>query len=247
MTPISVVIIAKNAQETIVECLESLCRFDEVVLYLNNTTDKTVELASTFSNVKIIEGEFIGFGPTKNKAAQYAKNSWILSLDSDEIILDPLFHELDVLTLDNKHTVYSLKRDNYFLGKHIRYSGWGNNRLIRLYNREIHALNTNMVHEYVELNSSSVITIIKAPFKHLAITNINQLLSKTIQYSEIGSNNQKTCSFIIVIAKSLFAFFRTYIFQLGFLDGWRGFIIAVSNFNDRFFRYSKRYINCLKE
>jgi hypothetical protein len=104
-----------------------------------------------------------------------------------------------------------------------------------------------MVHEYVELNSSSVITIIKAPFKHLAITNINQLLSKTIQYSEIGSNNQKTCSFTIVIAKSLFAFFRTYIFQLGFLDGWRGFIIAVSNFNDRFFRYSKRYINCLKE
>lgn len=247
MNPISVVIIAKNAQETIVECLESLCRFDEVVLYLNNTTDKTVELASTFSNVKIIEGEFIGFGPTKNKAAQYAKNSWILSLDSDEIILDPLFHELDVLTLDNKHTVYSLKRDNYFLGKHIRYSGWGNNRLIRLYNREVHAINANMVHEYVELNSSSVITIIKAPFKHLAITNINQLLSKTIQYSEIGSNNQKTCSFTIVIAKSLFAFFRTYIFQLGFLDGWRGFVIAVSNFNDRFFRYSKRYINCLKQ
>jgi glycosyltransferase involved in cell wall biosynthesis len=75
MNPISVVIIAKNAQETIVECLESLCRFDEVVLYLNNTTDKTVELASTFSNVKIIEGEFIGFGPTKNKAAQYAKTA----------------------------------------------------------------------------------------------------------------------------------------------------------------------------
>jgi len=247
MNPISAVIIAKNAEESIVECLESLCRFDEVILYLNHTTDKTAELASTFSNVKIISGDFLGFGPTKNKAADFARNPWILSLDSDEMILEPLFQEINALSLENNHTVYSLKRDNYFLGEQVKHSGWGNDRLIRLYHKGVHRFNANMVHEYVELHHNSLIIPLKSPFKHLAITDINQFLTKVSHYSDIASNNQKTCSFTIVIVKSLFAFFRTFILQLGFLDGWRGFVIAVSNFNGKFFRYTKRYINCKKQ
>lgn len=247
MNKISVVIIAKNAEESISECLKSLNRFDEVILYLNNTTDKTSEIASTFSNVKIINGDFLGFGPTKNKASDFARNPWILSLDSDEMILDPLYKEINELSLDNDHAVYSLKRDNYFLGKQVRHSGWGNDRLIRLYHKGTHRFNANMVHEYIELNSLSEITKLKNPFKHLAITDINQFLTKVSHYSDIASNNQKTCSFTIVITKSLFAFFRTFILQLGFLDGWRGFVIAVSNFNGKFFRYTKRYINCKKQ
>lgn len=246
MNPISVVIIAKNSEESIRECLESLRLFDQVILYLNNTTDQTAEIASTFQNVIIINGEFIGFGPTKNKAASFARNSWVLSLDSDEMISDQLFHEISKLPLNNDHFLYSLKRDNYFLGKKIRFSGWGNDRLIRLYHKGIHHFNANMVHEHIELNSQSVVAPLKAPFKHLAITDINQFLSKVGHYSDIASKDKKTCYFSIVILKSCFAFFRTYILQLGFLDGWRGFVIAVSNFNGKFFRYTKRYINCKK-
>jgi len=83
---ISCVIIVKNAQKTITNTLASLSLFDDVVLYDNGSTDQTIQIAKTFKNVSLIQGEFKGFGWTKNHAAKFAKNNWILSLDADETI-----------------------------------------------------------------------------------------------------------------------------------------------------------------
>jgi len=241
---ISVVIIAKDAQSTIVETLDSLKLFAEVILYLNNSSDNTESIASTYENIKIIKGEFIGFGPTKNEAATYSSNDWILSLDSDEVILTKLFNELKSLNLTNDKEVFYIKRDNYFLNKKVKYSGWGNDILLRLYNKSQHCFNGNMVHEFIETKDYTLKRKISNTFKHNAVEDINQFLQKVIKYSDIASQNKKTCSFIIVILKSFFAFFKTYILKLGILDGWRGLVISISNFNGKFFRYTKRYINC---
>ncbi len=241
---ISVVIIAQNAQPTIKETLESLTDFNEVILYLNNSRDNTQNIANSFPNVKIIQGEFIGFGPTKNLAASYAINNWILSLDSDEVILPPLLQELNKTDFSNSNKLFILKRENYFLNKKIKYSGWGKDFLIRIYNKSQHKFNQNMVHEFIESKSTSMKVKLKNSFKHNAVQDINQFLQKVQTYSDLASKDKKTCFFIIVLLKAKFAFFKTYILQLGFLDGWRGFVIAISNFNGKFFRYTKRYINC---
>jgi len=242
----SVVIIAKNAEATIEETLQSLISFKDVVLYFNDSTDKTEEIAQKYANVTVVEGDFLGFGPTKNKAASYAANEWILSLDSDEVISDALTEELNSLKLENKKEVFVLKRDNYFLGKEIKYSGWGKDKLTRLYNRSDHQFNQNMVHEFVELKEDTIKTDLQNSFKHNAVQDINQFLQKVIKYSDLAAKDKKTCYFLMVVLKAQFAFFKTYVIQLGFLDGWRGFVIAISNFNGKFFRYTKRYINCQK-
>jgi len=241
---ISCVIIAKDAQETILNTLNSLKNFNDVILYINNSTDDTKKIASTFKNVNIIDGEFLGFGDTKNKAASYAKNDWILSLDADEELTQNLITEISNINLDNNQDVYEIKRDNYFLDKHVKYSGWGNDYLIRLYNRSIHNFNSNKVHEFIPTNNDSNVIRLKNSFKHLAVQDINQFLQKVITYSDLAAKDKKTCSIIVVLSKSFFAFFKTYIIKLGFLDGWRGLVISVSNFNGKFFRYMKRYINC---
>jgi len=244
ISDISVVIIAKDAQETIAETLESLQAFDEVIVYLNNSNDNTLPIAKNFQNVKVIEGEFKGFGDTKNHAASFAKYDWILSVDSDEVILPDLLHEIQTLTLDDCQKLYIIKRDNYFLDEPIKHSGWGKDYLARLYNREVHHFNSNRVHESIEMNSDTIKVQLKHSFKHNAVTNINQFLQKVMRYSDLAAEDKKTCSFLVVIAKAKFAFLKSYIVQLGFLDGWRGFVIAISNFNGKFFRYTKRYINC---
>jgi len=241
---ISVVMIAKDAQETIQETLESLVNFSEVILYLNASNDATQQIAENFENVTIIQGEFIGFGDTKNKATTYANNNWILSLDSDEVIPPTLVEELSGLKLHNPKELFILKRENYFLNQKINYSGWGKDYLARLYHKEYHAFNSNIVHEFIESQEESIQNRLNAPFKHNAVSNINQFLHKVIKYSDLASKDKKTCSFLVVIAKAKFAFIKTYLLQLGFLDGWRGFVIAISNFNGKFFRYTKRYINC---
>lgn len=243
---LSVVIIAKDAQDTIQTTLRSLRAFDEVILYLNDSSDNTGLIAQSFSNIKIIEGAFLGFGDTKNHAASFASHDWILSLDSDEELLPPLVEEITALVPDNPQKLYIIKRENYFLDKHIQHSGWGKDYLARLYHRKTHQFNSNKVHESIETTSHTIKITLQNPFKHYAITNINQFLQKIIRYSDLASHDKKTCSFLVVIAKAKFAFFKSYFFQLGFLDGWRGFVIAIANFIGKFFRYTKRYIHCKK-
>lgn len=243
---ISCVIIAKDAQRTIEDTLHSLKSFTEVILYLNNSTDKTKGIAQKFKNVNIIEGEFLGFGPTKNKACEYASNDWILSLDSDEILTQKLCNEIKTLDLSNQLRVFQIKRDNYFLGKKIKYSGWGNDQLVRLFNKTIHNFNNNQVHEFIEFNADTIIQKLKNSFKHNAVLDLNDFLFKIAKYSDLAAKNKKTCSFALVLLNAQWSFLKTYIIQLGFLDGWRGFFIAFTNAYSKFFRYTKRYINCTK-
>ena len=241
---ISIVIMAKDAQKHIKTCLDSLKDFDDVVLYLNDSTDQTEEIAKTYANVNIIHGKFLGFGPTKNKAASYTKHDWVFSLDSDEELTDDLVQEVKTLALKNEKELYILKRDNYFFDKEVKYSGWGKDYLVRLYNKKFHNFTDASVHEKIELKDDSQQSRLKNSFKHHAVDDINQFLYKIAKYSDLAAHNKKTCSFTLVILKAFFAFFKTYILQLGFLDGWRGFVISLSNFNGKFFRYTKRYINC---
>jgi hypothetical protein len=237
---ISVVIMAKNAQKTITHTLESLKLFDEVVVYLNNSTDKTKEIAQSYENVKLIEGEFLGFGRTKNEAATYSKHNWILSLDSDEILNPEIINELMQQDYSDPKKIYRLKRDNYFLNHKTQNS----NLIVRLYNKEFTAFDNNDVHEKVIVPKNSDLITLSTSFKHLYITDINQTLTKIIHYTDLGSKDKTICFFSIVIAKSIFAFFKTYILQGNILKGWVGYVLAVNSANKRHYKYVKQYINC---
>jgi len=241
---ITPVIIAKNAEETIGETLNSLIDFKEVILYLNNSTDSTKEIAQGYQNIKIIDGDFIGFGPTKNKAAEHSSNKWILSLDSDEVLNERLIEEISKLDLVDEKIVYELKRDNYFLGKKVRYSGWGKDYLHRIYNKNYHALNNNLVHEFLLLKEDSLVIRLKYSFKHNAVQKISQQLQKMDNYSTIYATekrHKKRSSPLIAMSKSIFFFIKTYFFRLGFLDSTAGLLISVSGANGVFYKYMKLY------
>ena len=104
---ISVVIIVKNGERTIGKTLESIQDFNDVVVYDNGSTDKTLSIAKNYSNVNLIKGSFSGFGPTKNIAATFAKNNWILSLDADEVIGNDFVNGLKEKHL-NRQTIYQI-------------------------------------------------------------------------------------------------------------------------------------------
>jgi len=231
---------AKNTEETITECLDSLVRFKEVILYLNDSVDDTEKIAKNYDNVKIVHGEFIGFGPTKNRAATYSSNDWILSLDSDEILNDNLIDEILSQDLNNHNNLFVLHRDNYFLG----HKTLSRDYIVRVYNRKRNIFDDSLVHEKVQVHEYNKKIVLKNSFKHLNIININQTLYKTIKYTDLGAEGKKTCFFSIVIAKAFFAFFQTYVLRFYFLNGWVGFTIAITNANRRFYKYLKQFLNC---
>jgi glycosyltransferase involved in cell wall biosynthesis len=240
MHKISVVIIAKNAQETITQSLDALLSFDEVLLYLNKSTDRTQEIAKAYENIKIVHGDFRGFGHTKNDAGKQSKHDWILSLDSDEILNQQLIEEIAKQDLSNPKNIFRLKRDNFFLGHKTQSA----DHINRLYNKNFTQFNDNRVHEKVMVPSSANIITLRYSFTHLNITNINQTLTKIIHYTDLGATDKKTCFFGIVIGKSIFAFLKTYILQGNIIRGWVGFALAINSANKRYYKYIKQFINC---
>ena len=237
----SVVIIVKNGAAHIEELLNSVIDFNEVVIYDNGSTDDTESLARNFSNVSWYSGDFLGFGPTKAHAVSLAKNDWILSLDADEIVSEALKNSLLASRMENRQAGLIL-RENHFLGRAIRYSGWGKDPLIRFFNRTSAQFNDAKVHEQVVPQQGVSIVQLSGVIKHYAVDDLSQFLEKVNRYSSIrAESGLKARHPILIILKTFFAFFRTYILKLGLLDGWRGLVISVSNANGVFWKYIKAY------
>ena len=238
---ISVVIIAKDAQLTIKKTLDSLKKFKEVILYLNNTTDDTQIIAKQYNNTNIIKGDFIGFGPTKNKASSYASNDWILSIDSDEVLSDMFCNNLQAKTLDN-NTIYSILRQNYYKDKKVKYC-WGNDNIVRLYNKLNTKFTNDQVHENIIENNKKLIRL-QGTVKHYPYNNISDFIKKLDHYSTIyaiDNKNKKKSSPLKALFNAWFSFFKTYFIKKGFLDGYVGLIIAFSHMATNFYKYMKLY------
>lgn len=238
---ISVTILTKNCQETLEETLKSLQDFEEVLLYDTGSTDSTLEIAAKFSNVKIVTGPFIGFGPTHNAATSLAMYDWILSIDSDETVSPELCRELAAISLDPK-CVYAIQRYNYFNGKHIKWcAGWHPDWVRRLYHRKATAFSEAAVHEKILLKELREIKL-RSPLHHTPYRTIDDFLAKMQTYSTLfaeQNRSKKRVSILKALLHSSFAFFKSYILKRGCLGGREGFIISLYNSHTTLYKYLK--------
>lgn len=239
---ISVVMIVKNGAKTIRKALESIRDFDDVVVYDNGSTDDSIAIAKEFSNVNLILGEFTGFGPTKNKAATYAKHDWILIVDCDEVIDAELLAMLKTKAL-NEQTVYILKSTSYYGDTPIKHSGWSNQRTKRLYNRSVTSLDNKDVHEDI-ISEGLETELLKGNMQHYTYLTITDFIVKLDRYSTLFAEDnagRKYSSPLKAILNGGYSFFRTYILKRGFLDGYAGLVIAFSHMATNFYKYIKLY------
>ena len=239
---ISVVIITRDAAATLADTLESTRGFAEVVVYDNGSDDATIEIAQAHENVSLHQGDFLGFGPTKNHAVSLAKYDWVLSLDADEEVSSELRQFLEHWKPESDDCVGVIRRDNYMMGKLVDKGGWGADWLVRLFNRNVHRFNDNAVHESVQISANTVQENIPFPIRHNAVQHLGQFLQKIDKYSEIRrQTSSKTMHPALIALRSFFAFFRSYIIKGGVLAGWRGLVIAWNESNGVFFKYMKIY------
>jgi glycosyltransferase involved in cell wall biosynthesis len=233
--------IVKDGEATLCECLDSLISFDEVIVYINNSKDNSKEIASSYANTKVIDGEFMGFGQTKNLASSYSSNSWILSLDCDEVLSEEFVKNLSNMTL-NIDTLYQINRTNYYGDIEIKYC-WGDDIITRLYNKDKTKFVDNSVHEYV-IEDGFAIEMLEGKVRHYPYSNISDFIVKLDRYSTIYANEnvgKKSSSPLKAILNGLYSFIKTYFFKRGFLDGYAGLVIAFSHFATNFYKYIKLY------
>ena len=238
---ISVTILTKNSQKTLQATLDSLKNFPEVLVFDSGSTDATLDIATSYPNVKIITGQFIGFGPTHNTASSLASHDWILSIDSDEVLTPDLSLEILHLHLD-PHSVYQINRKNYFNGKWIRWcGGWHPDPVIRLYNRKMTRFTDDAVHEKVIVHDVKIIPLTSFLF-HTPYLSMGDFLTKMQSYSTLFAEQykgKKHSSMGKAIAHGWLAFFKSYFLKKGFLGGKEGFIISAYNGHTTFYKYVK--------
>lgn len=244
LSKISVTILAKNAQKTLFECLKSVERFDEVILLDNKSSDDTLKIAREFGNVKVYQSEFIGFGALKNLAISYAKNDWILSLDSDEVLEEGLIEELENISLIEGE-FYSILRKNYYQGEWIKGCGWHPDWVKRIFNKNAIRFDDALVHEGLKIPKEYKEVRLKGCIKHYSFENVAHLVDKMQRYSSLWAeqNTHRTTSILDINLRTFWTFIRNYLLKRGFLYGYKGFVISVCNALGVFFKYMKLYEN----
>lgn len=239
---ISATVLTKNSAKHLPEVLEALKPFDEVLVFDNGSKDNTIAIAKSFSNCRVVEGTFTGFGPTHNTASNHAKHSWIFSVDSDEVPSKELVEEILALPLDAS-CVYSCPRHNIFNGKWIHSCGWHPDRVFRLYNKEKTRFTDALVHETIETKGMKTAEL-KGYLKHYSYDSLSDFLSKMQSYSTLFAEQQagkKKASPFSAIGHGMAAFFKSYVLKKGFTQGYEGFVISVYNGHTAFWKYMKLY------
>lgn len=244
---ISVTLMVKNAKSTILQCLDSVALFGEIVILENGSTDGTREMiedyAKAHTQIRIFYPEkFLGFGPMKNLAIEHASNDWIFSIDADEILERDALEEIMKLELSDTQ-VGAIARKNLYRGKWIKACNWYPDCVLRLFNKKNVRFNQKQVHEALMVNNKSDIINLKGHLRHYSFTGIPSLINKMQYYSDLWAqqNIHKNVSVSTAIVHTLWSFIRNYFFKKGMLYGYRGLLISACNALGVFFKYLKLY------
>ncbi len=228
---LSIVILTFNSQRYLTKVLNSTLFADEVVLIDSGSSDATLQIAQKFNNVKIVHQDWIGFGKQKQAGVEACSNDWVFILDSDEIITDELKDE--ILNLDFACKAYFIPRLNYFFGKPIRHCGLYPDATLRLFDKNFARFSEDKVHEKVETKEKTA--ILNNHMLHFAYENIEEFITKQNRYSSLNSKNR----IVKAIFNPYWTFFKIYFLRLGFLEGWRGFVVAKLYAQYTFWKYVK--------
>ena len=227
---ISGLIITFNEEKNMREVLECFDFCDEIIVVDSFSTDKTIEIASTFPKVKTIQNKFEDFTKQRNIALDAAKNDWVLFLDGDERITSELQEEILKTVKDsNAKDAYYFYR-TFFLGKKkINFSGTQNDKNLRLFRKSKARYSENKkVHETLEVNGT--VGILKHKLLHYSFENYDQFKNKMLSYGRLKGQELhlkgKKYSFLAQWGKVIFKFFKTYFLKLGILDGANGLKIS---------------------
>lgn len=242
----SIVIVCKNEAAVIGHLLDSAQTItDDVVVYDNGSTDGTIEVVQRYRNVRLHQGQWLGFGKTKQQATALARHDWILSLDADEALDVELQQSLQQLDLRDEHIAYSVPYKNFLGTKALRWGEWGFDAHTRLFHRRIVQWNDAVVHEQLVFPKNITFKKLRGHVLHRTVADIVVYSRKVTNYALLNAEKYaargKQAGFVKRYLAPPFTFLKFYIFMLGFLDGWEGFVCARMTAYYTFLKYARLY------
>lgn len=239
---LSVIIIAKNEEANIKNCLESVAFAGEIIVLDSGSTDNTLAIAKQYTEL-VFSTDWKGYGVQKQRALAKATGDWVLNLDADESLSPALKKEILEAIAKDKADAYKVPIQMHFNNQPLKYSS-SPSRHIRLFKRAMARYSEDIVHEKIILSPKARISQIKKAISHHSFQDLSHALYKLNKYSsysaKIRIESQKRPSFTKTLLSSGWMFVRCYILQRGFLDGKVGFLFAAYNSQGAFYRGLKQ-------
>ncbi|HEY6088266.1 MAG TPA: glycosyltransferase family 2 protein [Gemmatimonadaceae bacterium] len=224
---VTAVIAAHDEAANIEACIASVEWANEVIVVENDSIDDTVDRARG-AGATVINPKFTTIGAARNHAIERVKTPWVLVLDADERCTPVLAAEISRVVAEvGNCSAFRVPRRNFFLGREIRNGGWGNDRPIRLFRKELR-YNARMVHEHVDVIGET--GVLRETLVHNPYTSLDQYFEKFDRYSRWWAEQNyaqgRRGSAVAALFSPPVKFVSMYVFKRGFLDGGHGLILA---------------------
>ncbi len=227
---LSVVVVTHNEEERIRACLESAAWADELIVVDAESTDKTATIARELTDHVVVR-PWPGFAAQKNFGLEQAHGDWILSLDADELVSAELREEIvAVLAGGAGHVGYAIPRRNVFWGRWIRHGGLYPDWQLRLFERGRGRFVERSVHESVAVDGS--VGRLAGHLEHRSYRDVADFLERAERYATLAADEwlasgRRSRPLVDLVGRPLGRFLGMFVARAGFLDGWRGFLLAV--------------------
>ena len=243
MVDVSVLILARNEEKNIEDCIKSCSFANEVIVIDDSSTDRTKELAENLG-ARVINRSMNGdWGGQQTFAIQQAKYDWIFFIDADERCTPELGKEIEETVLKNEQYAYWIKRKNKFHNNYATHGALRPDYVCRL-------MPTKGSYVEGEVHPAIITPYenkkLKHHMYHFKYDNWEQHLNKINKYTTLAAEKykiqgKKVNFFLDVVLRPIWAFFKCYIIDLGFLDGKIGWVFAVAHYYYTTMKYAKLY------
>lgn len=226
---ITAVVLTKNEEKNIKECLETVKWCDEIVVIDDYSEDKTVEIVEKLG-VKVFRHHLGNdFARQRNFALRQAQGEWVLFIDADERVSAALAAEITNYKLHiTNYSGFYFRRNDWFLGRWLNHGETANVKLLRLAKKGTGRWKRR-VHETWEIEGR--IGELKNPLLHYPHQTISQFLEQINRYTTIDAyqfyKKGKKFSLWQILVYPPAKFIQNYLLKFGFLDGFPGLVMAL--------------------
>ncbi len=226
---LSLAVIALNEEDRLASCLDSVPFASEKVVVDSGSTDSTASVAEK-CGARVLKRKFTTFSEQKQFALDNCTGDWVLVLDADEALSSELALEIQKLVKKNSQIAYRLHRRVRYMGRLLKYGPWKGESVLRLFPGGSSEYDSSSVHERL-VPSVPVVLVRNGWIEHRTYRSLSEQFETTGRYASLWAEQKSAAgvrsSILKIALRAKWRFFSAYFLQLGFLEGYSGFMASV--------------------
>jgi glycosyltransferase involved in cell wall biosynthesis len=242
---VSACIVARDEQDRLPDCLASLSWCDEILVVDSHSSDRTREIAAA-AGARVIERDWPGHVAQKEFAVRAAEHDWVFCIDADERVSPELAEQIEDARERGfgEACGFSVPRVSRYLGRWIRHGTWYPDRKLRLFDRRRGRWGGRDPHDRVELDGAEA--RLTGELRHEPYRSLEDHLATIDRYSTITARELhaegRRARLLDLVVRPPLRFLGFFVWRRGFLDGWRGLLLAYLAAHYVRMRYAKLWV-----